>query len=264
MWRCVYNRRLPSLRADSQRSCQLCRETPTMVVAVELTRGAAPADDHARLLANMRQHPAKRCRRTSAPISCRRKGALMAGWHVVSWIALAVVATACLVDEGDECGAHQHLISRNLFEGCVCDDGAVPNDNGVGCRQCGRNEKVQAGACVCEEGFARANASAACMPREEEDVDAGATVDAGPMEPGTSGQDMACTSAADCANYHASYCLTLQPPTRCLVPNCADGTNRCASDRDCCVITILPELAATGGLCVPAGTCNAPGMVVTP
>jgi hypothetical protein len=45
---------------------------------------------------------------------------------------------------------------------------------------------------------------------------------------------------------------------------CSDGSNRCAEDRECCVITVLPELAATGGLCVDKGMCVAPGMVVTP
>jgi hypothetical protein len=148
----------------------------------------------------------------------------------------------CLVDDDDVCGAYQHRIEVEFLEGCVCDDGAVPNAGGIGCRLCGEHEKVVGDACA---------------PADESD--------AGPEEePGTSGQDMACGSSADCAGFDATFCLTLLPPTRCLVEHCADGSRRCASDRECCVITIVPELAAAGGICVEQGMCTAPGMVVTP
>lgn len=180
--------------------------------------------------------------------------------HVLGCCALALVVAGCLIDDDDVCGAHQHHIKMDFLDGCVCDERAVPNQGGIGCHLCAEHEKVVGEACVCEDGYARANAGAACT-LEEPSADAGAS---GLTEPGTSGQDMSCSASTDCAGNDATFCLTLQPPARCLVENCADKTHRCASDRECCVINVLPELAATGGLCVEKGACMAPGMVVTP
>src|SRR4051794_40292558 len=122
----------------------------------------------------------------------------MAGWHLVSWVALALVATACIVDEDDPCGTNQHRVTDGYKDGCVCDEAHIPNANGVGCRACGKHEKTQAGMCVCEAGYARANASAECITKEEDGSDAGSNGGSS-TEPGTRGQDMPCTSTADCA-----------------------------------------------------------------
>ena len=182
----------------------------------------------------------------------------MLGRGLGRWMLVLVpVAAGCLIDDEDVCGSHQHRVEAAFLDGCVCDDGAAPNPGGIGCSPCGEHERVVAEACVCEVGFARAG-NGPCAPADES-LDAGAD-----DEPGTSGQDMSCSSSADCAGYDATFCLTLLPPTRCLVEHCADGTQRCAADRECCVITVLPELAATGGICVAQGMCMAPGMVVTP
>jgi hypothetical protein len=171
---------------------------------------------------------------------------------------LTLITASCIVDD-PPCGARQHRVESGYLAGCVCDRDAVPNADGVGCHACGPHEQVKAGMCACETGYERANSAAECMAKEDmPDSDSGA------QEAGTRGQDMPCSSASECAGLDATYCLTLQPPSRCLVQGCADGTHPCASDRDCCVISVLPELAATGGLCVPMGTCSAPGMVVTP
>lgn len=179
--------------------------------------------------------------------------------HVMALCVAALVAVGCLFDVDDVCGAHQRRVDEGLIEGCVCDDGAVPNKNGIDCHPCGEHELVKAEACVCEPGFARADPAADCTPMEEQ-----ADTDAGVKPPGTRGQDMSCATSSDCAGTDATYCLTLLPPSRCLVQMCGDGSNLCAEDRECCVITVLPELAATGGLCVDKGMCMAPGMVVTP
>jgi hypothetical protein len=183
----------------------------------------------------------------------------MARGYVSRWCVLAALATSCLIDKDDVCGAHQHHLNEGYLEGCVCDDGAVPKANGVGCRLCGQHEVVRAEACSCESGYARASTSAPCIAIDDAPVD-----DAGTSGPATSGQDTPCSSSADCEGLDATYCLTLQPPARCLVQGCADDPNICDSQRECCAITVLPELAATRGLCVPTGTCAAPGMVVTP
>ena len=57
--------------------------------------------------------------------------------------------------------------------------------------------------CVCESGHARQSAGAECTPKDETpDEDAG-----NHHEPATRGQDMPCSSASDCANSDATYCL---------------------------------------------------------
>lgn len=177
-------------------------------------------------------------------------------WMCSSVLALA--AASCIVDD-PPCGKLQHRVQSGYLAGCVCDDDTVPNADGIGCHACGEHEQVKAGACACEDGYARASAGAECTPKEDMPEE-----DAGAREPGTRGQDAPCQSADDCAGSDATYCLTLMPPSRCLVQGCADGSHPCAADRECCVITVLPELAATGGLCVEKDSCKAPGMVVSP
>jgi hypothetical protein len=182
----------------------------------------------------------------------------MAGRYVMWWGAIALIATSCILDD-ERCGEGQ-VEYADRFDGCVCDSGYVPNADGIGCRRCGDHEEAKSGMCVCEEGYARPSASEACAP----EPDAGDTDASSGPTTGSSGQDMACTSSADCEGFDADYCMTLAPSPVCLVTGCARGEALCAEGRDCCEITVLPELAATGGLCVPAGTCMAPGMVVNP
>jgi hypothetical protein len=172
------------------------------------------------------------------------------------WCALplTLIASNCLLDD-ERCGANQQELN-STFQGCVCEPGFVPNANGIGCRACGDNEEARSGSCVCVEGFARSNPNATCVPASE--IDGGAKR--------ASGQDMPCTTADDCASYDADFCSPQMTGSNvCLVQHCGTGAHRCDPDRDCCVVTMLPELADAEGLCVVSGTCPAGvGMVVTP
>ena len=181
----------------------------------------------------------------------------MSKWHLRWSAALAFVIGGCLLDD-DRCGAHQQSLNT-VNEGCVCESGAVPNPDGIGCRVCGAHEAEKGGACACVAGYARPSPSAACEPEQ----DSGAEADAG-ASPGPRGQDTPCDSSDDCMGFDATFCLTLVTPNVCRVQGCARGETRCAADRVCCEVTVLPELAAAGGLCVAPTDCQAPGMVVTP
>jgi hypothetical protein len=190
----------------------------------------------------------------------------MMNWHLGCWAAMALVASGCLVQDDDRCGTAERKYEF-IFEGCVCAPGHVPNADGIGCEACGENEEVKGGACACVEGYARASASAVCESQLDAggQLDAGSQADAGmPAPTGTRGQDMPCSSSSDCEGYDATFCMTLQAPNVCLVQGCARGDSRCAQGRECCEVTVLPQLAAAGGLCVPTGACTAPGVVVKP
>ena len=161
------------------------------------------------------------------------------------WGAVLLMAGACIVDEDKPCGAGQ-VKYANDFEGCVCAQGLVPNTDGVGCHACASGEVVVGDRCV-------------AMP-----ADAGSSgMDAGPSS-GSRGEGETCTGPSDCASFDATYCQMLQAPFVCLVQGCATGEHRCSGERVCCDFAALPLLAATNGLCVPSGSCPAPGKVVTP
>jgi hypothetical protein len=83
--------------------------------------------------------------------------------------------------------------------------------------------------------------------------------------PAPSGQDMPCSSEADCAGTDATFCETLQSNV-CLVQGCAVGDSSCAPGRECCDLSAIPlgGFDTAGGLCIPEGACVAPGVVVEP
>jgi len=186
------------------------------------------------------------------------------GARQLAWLGLvSALGSGCLLDD-DRCGENQTEINE-LFEGCVCDENAAPNANGVGCHLCGANEEAKGGACVCSAGYSRPNSMAACTMT----VDTGIPPDAGTGDAGSggasTGQGMSCTTSADCEGFDATYCITLQPPSTCIVEGCATGARRCDSAHDCCDFKAFPPLASTNGLCVPTGSCPANiGMVVMP
>ncbi len=68
------------------------------------------------------------------------------------------------------------------------------------------------------------------------------------------GQDMACTSSADCAGTEATYCLTIMAHT-CLV-ECTIGGSECFSGRECCDLQKLSGGLIPKQLCTPTGTCH--------
>lgn len=188
-------------------------------------------------------------------------GARRYGWGL--W-GLLVLCTGCLVDTDKPCDDNEvEVDGEGTITGCVCAPGAVPNEDGHGCSPCGAHEEAMSGVCVCEEGYERANARAEC----EEIGDAGSMMDdedAGeePMssEPTGIGED--CDTAADCAEYDATFCQNLQEPHQCLLQGCAVGDVVCPETQVCCVVDVLPQLAAANGLCVD--DCVAPGMMVDP
>src|ERR1700754_428677 len=91
-------------------------------------------------------------------------------------IALAFVV-GCIVDRDSPCGEHQ-VKTRGEFLGCVCAPGHAWSADGKDCVPCAEHEVVEDGACVCAEGFGRAQAGAACKAIEE----AGSEDAGGPMD----------------------------------------------------------------------------------
>ena len=192
------------------------------------------------------------------------------GARQLAWLGVAsLVATGCVLDD-NHCGANQVEIKEN-FEGCICAPNAVPNADGVGCKPCGANEEAKGGACSCLAGFSRTSPMAACMMvmNPAPGSDASVVPDAGPPTgppAGTRGQGAACSTQADCENFDATFCQTLQAPNQCFVQGCANGTRACASDHECCDFTGIgiALLESTHGFCVETGKCSAPGKVVKP
>jgi hypothetical protein len=149
-------------------------------------------------------------------------------WHMLGCTLVALLTASCLLED-ERCGKGQEAFN-DRFEGCVCSAGYVPNTDGVGCRACGDHEEARAGSCVCESGYSRSAPNTNC----KETTDSGAPPDSGSASTsGARGQDMSCGSSSDCESFDATYCLTLLPPSVCLVQGCATGDHACQPDRDC-------------------------------
>jgi hypothetical protein len=67
------------------------------------------------------------------------------------------------------------------------------------------------------------------------------------------GEDLPCTSAADCAGLQASFCDLFVSHT-CLVSDCSVTPDSCSAGKECC------DLSAFGlpTLCIAAGACTTP------
>jgi len=118
---------------------------------------------------------------------------------------------------------------------------------------------------VCATGYERASATAACeMIVDSGQPDEGEDAGAGEPQYTFTGEGMACTSAADCEGYDATFCQTLQAPNVCLIQGCESADRPCPESEVCCSFAGFALLEATHGLCIPADSCMAPGMVVTP
>jgi hypothetical protein len=143
------------------------------------------------------------------------------------------------------------------YVGCICEPGYVFSSDGKRCVKCGAHEVVRDNACVCDDGYARARAGEAC----EEIADA-STVDA--SVPESTGEGTACTTSADCEGLYANYCVTLLPPSTCIIQGCATGERKCPGASVCCDFTDFAALASTHGICTPEAMCIAPGKKVDP
>lgn len=160
--------------------------------------------------------------------------------------------SACLV-RGERCGQHQEPIDGD-FIGCVCEDGTVPAEDGVGCEPCPDNEVAAGIACVCAAGHVRGG-QGRCEPAGD-----------GGAEALPEGQGEPCASSADCADFEATFCDTLQSNS-CLVQGCATGDSTCLTSEECCDLSVYPVagLDQAGGICIPQGLCDtAGGSVVEP
>jgi hypothetical protein len=209
-----------------------------------------------------------------------------AAWSVVVPLAMLAVVAGCVYDGGDRCGPNQVLVSADR---CACEPGMVPV--AIGCGPCGEYEVADDDACVCEEGYVRAEETGPCVP----DLPGlGVACDESTpcvTEPFTHCQISAaggyCTSSgcADTSECSAGYACDAtatppycqRPPTGqgvsctaqedcasyeatycetaqgqvCLVQGCEVGGSDCFSGWQCC------DLSAFGypTLCVPEGTC---------
>lgn len=187
------------------------------------------------------------------------------GGRELGWLGLASLLAAGCIVEDDPCGANQVELA-DRFEGCICAPGAVPNDNGIGCRMCPENQEAKGGACSCVAGFSRTSATAPCTMIVDSGPPDGGTAEGGaPMSGGTRGLNMSCKSSVDCEGFDATYCVTVQQPNTCQIQGCATKTRTCPSDYECCDFSGGPLFPGTEGLCVPTTKCPAGlGMVVTP
>ena len=174
--------------------------------------------------------------------------------------AAAVLITACLVDSDDRCGERQKEL-EGPYVGCTCEPGYVFTSDGKRCVECGAHEIVRDNACVCDEGYSRARAGESCE----------ATADAGMSEsttgsevPAVTGEGTACTTSADCEGLYATYCVTLLPPSTCVIQGCASGERKCPGSSVCFSFADFAPLASTNGICTPPTMCISPGKQVDP
>lgn len=174
--------------------------------------------------------------------------------------AAAVLATACIVDSDDHCGKRQMEL-EGKYVGCICEPGYVFSMDGKRCVACGDHEIVRDNACVCDDGYARARAGESCQLV----ADAGTSDTSNGSEvPASTGEGTACTTSADCEGLYATYCVTLLPPSTCVIQGCASGERKCPASSVCCSFADFAPLASTNGICTPPTMCIAPGKQVDP
>jgi hypothetical protein len=170
--------------------------------------------------------------------------------------AFAFIAS-CVVSGDDRCGERQ-VEQKGEYQGCICEPGFVFSTDGKRCVQCGDHEVVRDSVCVCDDGYARPSNGKPCE----------AVVDAGPQDaasaPGETGEGTACTTSADCEGLYATYCVTLLPPSTCIIQGCATGERTCPGSSVCCDFADFAALASTNGICTPPAMCIAPGKRVDP
>jgi len=202
-----------------------------------------------------------------------------------------VLVPGCIIS-GDKCDAHQVKVEDDDFALCVCEPGAAPNSNGVGCTPCGKNREVQNGVCTCTEGFVPAadgdgceasDIGASCIQDDDcassspygvanktqpycsssgcssnSDCPGGWTCEASNdtrycRKPIT-GLGVQCTTNDNCAGFEANYCENLQTHT-CILQGCAVQDVVCPSEWLCCDYSAL--------LGAPLSTCISPSQTIS-
>lgn len=204
----------------------------------------------------------------------------------VAWLALlAPAAPGCIYDPDQPCGENMEMSSDGIH--CVCVAGTVYTPDG--CVTCGDHEVPTAAGCVCEDGYSKPTADAACV---ETPAGLGAACDpAAPActapydhcEPASGsgyctttgcttsdeceggyacnaeatcqrppvGLGKGCETPDDCAGTEATFCDSFQTHS-CQVQGCTLDPNNCFVGFECCDLSAfgLPQ-----PLCVPQGLC---------
>lgn len=149
---------------------------------------------------------------------------------------LGALPSACVYDSSEPCGPHQVMYGDKLR--CVCDATSAPTP--TGCTPCGAHEVPGATSCVCEAGYSRPSADAACA---ETPTGLGTACDATTpcadpafshcqIVDGGSGYctTIDCTGPEDCTGGYA--CDTTGSPSFCRRPPVGAGMS-CTSNADC-------------------------------
>ena len=161
-------------------------------------------------------------------------------------LGLACCFAACKYDGNDRCGDDLEFDGR----ACICPEGAVLV--GSECQMCGEHEVAGSTGCDCEEGYTRAEPTAACAPDAGSGAGgAGGESSSGPDSGGPpDGLGMSCESHADCAGTEAEFCDTFSTNT-CLVKDCNVEADDCYEGFECCDLQPLGFPV----LCVATGEC---------
>jgi len=149
---------------------------------------------------------------------------------------LSALPSACVFDSSKQCGPHEIMYGNNLR--CVCDATSAPT--ATGCSPCGEHELPGATGCVCQAGYSRPSAAAACI---ETPMGIGIACDASTPCPdpafshcqsvgGGSGYCTTtdCTGPQDCTAGYA--CDMTGSASYCRRPPLGAGMT-CTSDADC-------------------------------
>src|SRR3954465_13020644 len=72
---------------------------------------------------------------------------------------LGVLPGGCVYDSSNRCGPHQVVYGNSSR--CVCDSSSAYS--ATGCTACGEHELPGPAGCMCEAGYAKPSADAACM-----------------------------------------------------------------------------------------------------
>jgi hypothetical protein len=203
-------------------------------------------------------------------------------------LPLATALAACTYDPDEPCGENQVIYGDDLR--CVCAEGFAYTEDG--CIACGEHEVAGSAGCVCEEGYVRPTADAACelppsglgAPCDEAtpcsnadyaycepdggyctttgcessaDCEGGYACDTESdptvcLRPPT-GVGQSCSSDADCAGTEATFCDLVVSRT-CLVQNCTVEPSDCFEGYICCDLT--PFVPAP--ICIPGNSCLPP------
>ncbi len=201
--------------------------------------------------------------------------------------------SSCLYDAGDRCDPGQ---TYNAAAGlCVCTGNTIAGtkpDGRQGCVACAEHEVASDDACVCEAGFQRPSAGAACtdaqgLPCASDTDCTDATFNSCHLQDDASGYctnlycaagecansfvcdtvamptycarppvgaGKSCTSQTDCAGTEATWCDTLESHV-CYVEGCTLGGNDCPG-KECCDLAVASGGLVKKTICVDPGTCK--------